>query len=395
MKPSSLITRLLRRNVSPVQTIGYAIANLTGLLIVMVAIQFYRDITSVSAATDSFVSSDYLIISKQVSGLGGVSPFSESEIEAISSQPWAAATGAFTAADFNVSLSVKVGGARMYTSLFLESIPDRFFDVSPRGWDSWTPGCGRPLPVIISKDYLTLYNFGYASARGLPQVSEEMISTLPLRLSLSGNGRQEWIDARIAGFSSRLNTIAVPSAFMEWANPRFSSGPPSLPSRLIIKLRRAGDPAATDYLRAHGYEAAGDREAGGKMAWFLGLATAVVVGIGAVITLLALFILVLSIWLLLQKNRPKIHDLLQLGYTPGAISAVYRRLVTVVNAAVFIAAAAAVTAAAACWHPSLEALGATGAPVWPTLMWGLLITLLATLCGYAAVGRSVSSAFRL
>lgn len=391
----SLITRLLRRNVSPAQTVGYALANLTGLLIVITAIQFYRDISAVSGGKDSFISSDYLIISKQVSGLGGTTPFTEAEQEEIAACPWAAATGAFTAADFNVSLSISMGGTNMYTSLFLESIPDEFFDISPRGWDSWTPGSTDPLPVIISKDYLTLYNFGYASSRGLPQISEEMISTLPLRLSLSGNGRQEWMDARIVGFSSRLNTIAVPEAFMRWANPIFGPGKTQLPSRLIVKLKRAGDPEATAYLKNHGFEAAGDREAGGRMAWFLSLATAVVVGIGAVITLLAIFILVLSVWLLLQKNRSKIYDLLLLGYTPGQVSAVYIRLIACVNAAVLVCAAGVLFAITAWWHPALERLGTPGAPLWPTLVCALAITVAVTAAGVVAVRRNVSGSFRL
>ena len=138
-----MISRLLRRNVSPAQTVGYILANLTGLLIVIVAIQFYRDISAVSSDSDSFISSDYLIISKKVSGVRSATPFSATEREEIAAQPWAAEVGAFQAADFNVSLSIGIGGQRIYTSLFLESIPDEFFDVSPRGWDTYDPRPGN------------------------------------------------------------------------------------------------------------------------------------------------------------------------------------------------------------------------------------------------------------
>ncbi|MFU7518004.1 hypothetical protein AB4668_19830, partial [Clostridium sp. HCS.1] len=83
---------------------------------------------------------------------------------------------------------------------------------------------------------------------------------LPLKLSLSGNGRQQWVDARIVGFSSRLNTIAVPADFLNWANGVFGEGKEDTdPSRLIVRLRRAGDPEATAYMEAHGYEIAGDK----------------------------------------------------------------------------------------------------------------------------------------
>lgn len=391
------VRRLLRRNVSAGQIGGYAIANLVGLLIVLTAIQFYRDITSVREDPDSFISADYLIISKRVDGLQGLggqaaaTTFTQQERDDIASQPWAAATAAFTAADFNVSARVDMGGAPLSTALFLESIPDEFFDISPRGWD-YTPG--SPVPVIISKDYLTLYNFGFAASRGLPQISEELIGMLPLRLSLSGNGRQQWVDARIAGFSSRLNTIAVPDDFMTWANATFGEGRATDPSRLIVRLDRAGNPDATAYMEQHGYEIAGDKAAGGKAAYFLSVVTTVVIAIGAVISVLAFFILLLSIYLLLQKNRGKIHDLMLLGYRPAQVARYYIAIVTWVNAIVLLLALAGVTAASLMWKERISALGADGASLLPTILIGIVVMTLITLGNILAITRNVRTAFR-
>lgn len=387
-----MITRLLARNISVGQIVGYAAANLIGLAIVLGAIQLFRDVTSVSSDSDSFVSSDYLIIAKHVSGLGGTKPFTKAEIEEISRQPWTADVGEFTAANFNVAASVALGAGNMSTSLFLESIPDRFFDITPEGWDSYTSG--GTVPVVISKDYLTLYNFGYAGARGLPQLSEELISQVPLKLYLSGNGRQEWVDARIAGFSSRLNTIAVPERFMKQANDEFAGGQSQPPSRLIVKLKRAADPDAMAFMKAHGYEPAGDREAAGKAYYFLGLVTTVVASVGGLICLLALFILVLSVYLLLQKNRDKIHDLLLLGYTPRSVSAVYIRMIAVVNLCVLVLAVGAVAWGAHAWADTLSRIDAGSSPLWPTVATGVAITLLITLAGAWAVSRKVKGAFR-
>ena len=400
---SSPVTRLLRRNISAGQIAGYAVANLVGLLIVLTAIQFYRDVTSADDAADSFISSDYLIISKRVTGVQGglfggdtsaASSFTVSEIDEIASQPWADGIGRFTAADFNVSARVDIAGASLSTALFLESIPDEFFDISPKGWDSYRPDSSEPLPVIISKDYLTLYNFGFAASRGMPQISEELIGMLPLRLNISGNGRQQWVDARIVGFSSRLNTIAVPEAFMDWANSEFGEGHAAAPSRLIVRLRRAGDPEATAYMDTHGYEIAGDKASGGKALYFLSLVTTVVVAIGAIISLLAFFILLLSIYLLLQKNRAKIHDLMMLGYTPAQVSAYYRNIVVGVNAAVLLLAGIGVLIVSTMWQHSLSDLGATGTSVFPTIAVGAIIILLITLGNIIAIRRTVRRAFR-
>lgn len=392
------VTRLLRRNVSFGQIAGYALANFTGLLIVLTAMQFYRDVTGSSRGSDSFINSDYLIISKPVEGLsllgsGSEASFSPREIEQLEAQPWAEGVGAFTTARFNVSATVDMPGMNMSTALFLESIPDDFFDISPSGWD-YRPGSGLPVPVIISKEYLALYNFGFASSRGLPQISEQVISTIPLRISVSGAGRQVWLPARIAGFSSRLNTIAVPLSFMEWANGEFGEGPERQPSRLIVRLANAGDPEATAYMENHGYEIAGDRGASDKAAYFLSLVTSVVIAIGALISLLAFFILLLSIYLLLRKNQGAIHGLMGLGYTPSQVSRYYIILVSGVNLGVLLVALAGVLCAMSLWSDSLVSLGLTPTSPLPTLLTGVAIIAAITSGNILAIRRNIRNSFR-
>lgn len=397
---NNMVWRLLRHNISAGQLAGYALANLVGLAIVLIAVQFYRDVTTVWNDEDSFISNDYLIISKKVTGLGSIfgadedaTKFTSGEIDDIASQPWAKKVGQFTSAAFNVYAKVDFGGNALQSALFLESIPDDYFDVSPQGWD-YKVGSDASVPIIISKDYLTLYNFGFATSRGMPQVSEEMIGMVPLKLSLSGNGRQQWVNARIAGFSSRLNTIAVPEEFMEWANRTFADQPVGNPSRLIIMLDGAGDPAVESYLDEHGYESAGDKADNGKAAYFLSVVTTVVITVGAIISVLAFFILLLSIYLLLQKNRDKLHDLMQLGYSPARVSRYYKLIVVMVNVAVYLLAVTAVVVAAHTWSGTLSALGIEGSSVIPTLLVGLGIMLVITVGNLITISRKVRLAFR-
>ena len=396
----NIVWRLLRHNISAGQLAGYALANLVGLAIVLTAIQFYRDVTTVWEDEDSFISNDYLIISKKVTGLGSFFPaddnatrFTAAEIKDIASQPWAKKVGEFTSAAFNVYAKVDFGGNALQSALFLESIPDDYFDVSPEGWN-YKVGSGAPVPIIISKDYLTLYNFGFATSRGMPQISEEMIGMIPLRLSLSGHGRQEWATARIAGFSSRLNTIAVPEEFMEWANSEFAEKPVDDPSRLIIMLNGAGDPAVKSYLEEHGYESAGDKADNGKAAYFLSVVTTVVIAVGAIISILAFFILILSIYLLLQKNREKLHDLMQLGYSPAQVSRYYKLIVAAINLLVYLLAAVVVIVASGWWRDTLSALGIEGTSVWLTLLTGLCVIAVITLLNLLVISRKVRGAFR-
>lgn len=308
--PSNPVWHLLRHNVSLPQLIGYGVANILGLAILLTALQFYRDVSRSWSGEDPLISRDYLIITKQVEGglasllTGGDSrdsEFGENEIADMESQPWCGKVGRFTAAACNVSASVDFGGRGMSTFLFLESIPDDFFDVRPSGW-GYNPESDGTVPIILSKDYLALYNFGFAPSRGLPQLSEGTVSMVPLRLTLSGNGKTRDFRGKIVGFSSRLNTIAVPQEFIEWANREYSEGATPKPSRLIIETKVPGDPAIEGYFRDHGYEMAGDKVANGRAAFFLRILSGVVGAIGVVISLLSFFILMLSIWLLLQKK---------------------------------------------------------------------------------------------
>lgn len=395
------VNTLLRRNIAPGQIIGYALANLVGLAIILTAVQFFRDaraaISPDPGTDDAVIGRDFLILSRRVDDsalLTGAPTFSEDDIADIAARPWVSRVAPFTASEFNVSASAGVGGHAMSTHLFFESIPDEYFDVTPAGWTDYRPGPDTTVPVILSKDYLALYNFGFAASRGLPQLSESMIGLVPVTLTLSGPEGTERMPARIVGFSSRLNTIAVPSSFMEWANRRFAPGSHSEPSRLIVEVNSPGDPAIESYLAEHNLETAGDKADSGRLAAFLTVTTGVVIAIGAIISLLAVVILLLSLYLLLQKSREKLRGLMMLGYSPADVAALYCRMVIGVNAAVMLLAIAATIAARSAWQPPLASLGLHGASSWPTAAIGITLIAVITAGNVAAIRRTIRRYYR-
>lgn len=393
----SLVGRLLRRNISAGQLAGYALANLVGLTIVVCAVQFYRDVSrSFDSASDAFINRDYLVVSPTVSAVntftGGASGFSADDIADLQAQPWLRRLGRFTNADFNVSASVDFGGRSMQTFLFFESIPDEFFDVSPSGWrfDPEHP----EIPIILSKDYLALYNFGFAASRGLPQLSEGVIGRVPLRISVAGNGRIDTFPGRIVGFSSRFNTIAVPQEFMTWANNRYGSpGEGHDPSRLILEVDNPGAPEVKAYLDDHGYEVAGDKADSSRAGYFLSVVTGIVVAVGVIISALAFFILVLSLSLLLQKNRRKLTDLMLLGYRPSEVARAYLPIVGCINAAVLVVAVALLTWGAAIWQTRLAGASVAATPLWPSVLVALGLMAVVTAGGFMAVRLTIGRYF--
>lgn len=370
---------LLRQNISKGQITGYAIANIVGLSVILIGILFYCDSQQDNSQADQFFTSDYIVLSKKVEGIG-FSPisFSEEEIKELSREKWVKKIGRFSSSQFAVNGSINMGGKSLSSYLFFESVPDEFFDVKPRDW-TFSPQ-DRFVPIILCKDYLTLYNFGFAVPQGLPQISEEIVGAVPITLRLTGeNMVSEYFEAAIVGFSSRLNTIAVPQSFMDWANKRYSNSN-NIPnaSRLIVQVDRLSSSQMYDYLDKHDIELAGDKAEDGNIARFLGIVSAVVTTNGIVICILAMFILVLSIFLLLQKNREKLRNLMLLGYHPQYVAHYYELLVVIANITITGLSLAITFVARTFWTNNLAAIGLGEATLIPTLLFALFYLLVVT-----------------
>lgn len=391
-----LIRRLLHKNLSAAQLIGFILSNFAGLAIVILGLQFFEDARPIWEDEDSFIRKDYLVVNKRVTAahtLGESSSFTPEQISQIEAQPWCRKVGRFTSADYRIYASIDQGGRSMSTYMFLEAIPANFIDMPPADW-GFRPG-NKTVPIIISKDYLSLYNFGFAGTVGLAQFSEKTIESVTLLLRIRpDNGRPDYeIRGRIVGFSNRLNTILVPQEFMEWSNAEFSSHTQAPdPSRLIIDVSSPGDVKIAEFMKAHDYEIAGDKGAS-SASFLVNVITGVVLAVGALITLLSFFILLLSISLLMQKNRDKIHSLIMLGTELRQIAGVYIRLVIWVDLAAYALAVGAMFCLRGTYLASIRGMGAAEASPWLALGVGLALTILITLFNALSIRRRVAAAF--
>ena len=393
----SLVSKLLRKNISPARIAGFILSNFLGLAIVLGGLQFYMDARSIWEDDDSFIRSDYLVINKRVTSqntLSGASSFSEEEMTDLNSQPWVRRSAPFTSAGYRISASLMQNGRGMSTNMFFESIPGSFVDVPSSQW-AWREGSDE-VPLIISKDYLSLYNFGFAASAGLPQMSEGLMSGIPITFTLrSDDGlRTLRFNGRIAGYSNRLNTILVPQEFMDWSNRRLAGGEEKAPKRLIVEVSSPGDVAIGEYIKDHDWEIAGDKKAS-SASFLLKVVVSIVLAIGVVITVLSLFILMLSISLLLEKNRDKIHSLLMLGYDTSTVAAPYRRIIIGASILALLLGVGAIFILRSQYLPAITGLGAEPASLLPMLACGLGLTMLIVVLNLLSLRRKILAAFRL
>lgn len=393
-----LISRLLRKNTSPARIIGFILSNFLGLAIIVGGLQFYQDVRSLWGSDDSFINNDILVVNKKVSTSNAwdrnASVFTPQEMKELKEQPWVRSIGEFNSADYRIWASVGAGGRGMSTMLFFESVPDRFVDTASADW--YFDSSKGEVPIIISKDYLALYNFGFANSAGLPQMSENILSGIPLKLTLTSDDGHKMSEftGHVVGFSNRLNTILVPESFMEWSNRELGSGSgKSGPSRLIVDVSSPGDVAIKDYLEAHDLEVAGDKS-NSSASYLLNVVTGIVLAIGVVITLLSFFILLLSMSLLMEKNRDKLHSLLMLGCPVNEVAAPYIRIVSVSTIIAFLLAWSAEMILREYYLEPLRGLGAdTGRWWWGPLV-GLVLSVIMTSVNIFAVKRKVMKAWR-
>lgn len=394
-----LIWKLLRQHVSLGQLAGFFFANLFGMMIVLLSIQFYRDIVPLFTGKESFIKSDFIVLTKRVGTLGSFSGmgnvFSKEEINEIKEQPFAKQVGAFTPSSYNVNASLSMGGQEsggmhFSTEMFFESVPDAFVDVVADEW-RFTPGQGE-IPIILPKNYINLYNFGFAQSRSLPKISEGLMGMIPLNVRLRGRGKEASLRGRIVGFSTRLNTLLVPQTFNDWANGEFGERPPGA-ARLIVEVDNPADDAIATFIRKKGYETEEDKLEAGRMTYFLKIVTGIVLLVGLVISVLSFYILMLSIYLLLQKNTTKLENLLLIGYSPGKVALPYQLLTLGLNGCVWALALLLVAYARSVYleivtqlFPQMEA-----GTLWTVVWIGLGIFAAVSVINCVAVRRRVNS----
>lgn len=322
-----MLYRILYKESGLFQFILAVLGSLIGMTLLLSSVQFYIEINRILNNNEDLLSPDYLIINKSVTAMNTAglrkAVFNKSEIEEIKKQRFTKSVAPFVSNGFEVKAFTDAGGKipPIYTDMFFESLPDEFLDVDKSNWKYQTGD--TLLPIVVPRDYLNLYNFGYALSKGMPQISGNMISMLRFTLRLNGAIKSKVIYGRIVGFTDRINTILVPYNFLIETNKELSGEELPEPSRILIEAKDPSDKTIPKFLEDRDYETNKEKLKNSKLNILLNIMMSILSGLSLTIIALSFLVFTLAFQLLITKKKEKIQTLLYLGYSTFYISKYY------------------------------------------------------------------------
>ena len=337
---------------------------------------------------------NYVVVSKHI-GMGTTisganTNFAKGEIEDAASQPFVQKVCGFTSTNYKVDAHMGISGQPVLSSeLFFESVPDDFVEIDKSQWQ-WKEG-QKEVPVIVPRTYINMYNFGYAQSHNAPKISESVMGMIDFAIVIKGDGKEDTYKGRVVGFSSSLSSILVPQSFMDWSNSYYAPKDEVSHTRLLMQVTNAADKEVGQYLEDHGMEMEQDQMNQEKIAYFLRLVVSLVMIVGLVISALSFYILMLSIYLLVQKNAKKLENLLLIGYSPSWVARPYQLLTASLNLIVLIIALVAVMIVRSYYMSMIENIypELSHGSILPMLMVGASLFLLVTIMNILVIRRKI------
>jgi ABC-type antimicrobial peptide transport system permease subunit len=288
-----------------------------GFFLLVVALQTYFDLQNILQGKES----NFVIVNKKVSLLnliGGASSFQEKDLTDFENQDFIKKVAPFSSSQFQVLAEVPQIGFR--SDFFFEAVPNDFLDVrSPQF--HWSEG-DRTIPIILSRDYLSLYNFGFAPTRGLPPFTQNTIKNVQFQIRVIGdNNLIDFYAGKIVGFSDRINSILVPKSFLDWSNEHYSDKAAPL-TKLMLEVENPYSSDFKEFIKTERLELSSGKLIGDKVGNILNIVITVIAFIGLLILVLALMVFILNFKIMIASAKSDIKRLMEIGYQHQTVSAV-------------------------------------------------------------------------
>ena len=298
-------------------TLGLGIA----ALLVLAAVQLQSNFNELLQGKENKdTNAQFLVINRQLNSNNlNETALREDELNALKKLPQVAAVGVVQPGYFKAGISSNSDRFPFYTEVSFESIPNDFLDQVPEQWN-WKE-TDEYVPVIIPSMYLDVYNFQFALAQQLPQLTPDIVKMIYFTIHIRSSKGEMQLKGRVAGFSDRIQSLLVPDSFMQWCNSRFAIDNKKQPSRVLIKTQDAAAPELSQFLEKNQLTADKEKTRFSKyrqvVNWVAGVS-----GLSGIFMLgFALLVLTLFIQLQIVRKQSEVQLLIQLGASPRKMNA--------------------------------------------------------------------------
>lgn len=316
-----MIKKILFQFQNKTQLIVAMVGAFLGFTFLIISIHYLIRVNEFGEGED-ILGDNTMIIQKKISNYNSLNvsktDFSEREVETIKKQPFTTFVKPIMSNSFGVSLQTNSDLVPYFRSdVFVQSVDNDFTKIDPSKW-KWSEG-DEFVPIVLPRDFLVMLNT-FASAKGIPQVSDDLAKSIGFKFTLYNDDHKEWQDVKIVGFTNEVSAILVPASFMEYGNKKFPTKTPAKVTQLMLSVNEGSFGAFEDYLDKKSLESKENSMIVGKLKSVAGTMFSILIGISVITVFLAGLVLVQYAQLLISKNEYEIRTLLRIGYSPKLIT---------------------------------------------------------------------------
>jgi hypothetical protein len=316
-----MIKKILFKFQNKTQLIIAMIGAFLGFTFLIISIHYLIRVNEFGQG-EEILGNNTMIVQKKVSSYSSINitktDFSEKEIQNIDEQSFTSDVDPIMSNSFDVyfetnnELIPKFG-----TDVFVQSINERFIKIDKDKW-KWKKG-DEFVPIVLPREFITMLNT-YASAKGIPQVSDKIAKSVNFRFRLSNKEGKEFQNVKIVGFTSEVSSILVPQSFMEYGNKNYKSKEDMKVTQLMLTVKENEFGKFEEFMEQRSLETKEASKIIGKLKSVAGTMFSILIAISTLTVFLAGLVLVQYAQLLISKNEYEIKTLLRIGYSPTLIT---------------------------------------------------------------------------
>lgn len=290
---------------------------LLSFILVLTCIQLYSNANALLGKKSSD-SNYWITMSKTINpdniGRKELIGFDKTDIDELKSWKEVKSIYPVVSNDFKVSAD---GGSFIpfYTDMYLEAVDNEAIDIKDL---SEFVVKDNTIPIIISREYLNLYNYGFALNQGLPQITEEFAKKIEVNINITLKGKNLKYKGKLIGLSDRIHSVLVPKKFLDSINATqaYTQAHKDINTRILVKVNDVSDQDLIAKMTKKGYESNQESLRSAKIKGKLFLVLRAIAFIGIFIFILCVFMIVNFIKMQFLEKQEEVSIKYSLGYSP-------------------------------------------------------------------------------